>query len=92
MRLVNMSENIIEPVVENIAIQKIAIATKDYKDYEILKGDYIAFGTYMTQYDIQPDAWNQQISYHPVLSVIDHEWIVLESGQNLPEIKVPKIP
>lgn len=87
-----MTENIIDPVIENKAIQKIAIATKDYSEYEISKGDPLAFGTYMTQYDIQPDAWNQQISYHPFLSIIDHEWVTLESGQNLPEIKVPKIP
>lgn len=87
-----MSENFIEPVIENITIQKVAVATKDYPEYEISQGDYIAFGTYMTQYDIDPFAWNQQISNHPVLTLIDHEWLILESGQNLPQLSNAKLP
>lgn len=87
-----MSENVIETVIENFAIQKVAVATKDYPEYEISQGDYLSFGTYMTQYDVEPFAWNQQIANNPTLSLIDHEWVVLESGQNLPQLKNAKLP
>lgn len=87
-----MSENIIEPVIENFVTHKVAVASKDYPDYEIEQGDALAFGLYMAQYDIEPFAWNSQIANNPVLRAIEHEWVTLESGQNLPQLKNAKLP
>jgi hypothetical protein len=77
----------LEPVIENIPYQKVAIAIKDYEEYDIYAGDAIGLATYHPVWDEDPTAWNILIGNIKIYSVIDHEWKVWKDENNLPEIK-----
>lgn len=88
-----MSEEdiILDPVPENIPYQKIAIASKDYPDYDIVAGDAIGMATYEPVWDENPDAWHRFLATVPVYSIIEHEWIDQEDPSIMPEIKTINI-
>lgn len=83
----NIETLYLEPVIENIPYQKIAVATKDCEQYNIYKGDVIGFATYQPVWDEDPTAWNIILENMYICSIIDHEWQVWEDGNTLPEIK-----
>lgn len=81
------SDDLPEEVVENIPLQKVAIALSDYEEYNIFAGDCIGVATYFPVWDDDPSTWQKMLSMFPIYRVIDHEWQVWEDGNNLPEIK-----